>query len=56
MRILLPLGTRGGGLEIFDILPEMTPEDISPAICRLYRQLFVCVLGGMVHEFTVDLH
>lgn len=54
---VIPLGARGGGRELFDIFPVMAPVDISPEICRLsYTQLFVCALGGMVYEFTVDLH
>lgn len=53
----IPLGTRGGGCETFDILPEMAPVDNSPVICRLSNaELIGCVLGGMVQEFTVDLH
>lgn len=57
------MGTRGGGTRAtFDRFPNVpsgfiTPVDISSVICRWLRaDTFCWVFGGMVLEFTVDLH
>lgn len=52
----LPLGICGGR-ETFDIFPDMADVNISPATFRLSNaEIFGSALGGMVQEFTVDLH